>query len=635
MMRLAHPGHLEDWRARLREEASSPARTIVVTAGTCGRASGAMELAEAVRAAIESRGLSGRIGLLITGCHGYCEWEPSLVVQPEGYFYGRLGPADAAEIVEKTGLQGRIVERLVYKEGPRSKAVTHLADLPFYRKQLRRLTEANLRLDPERIEDYVQQGGYGALAKAFFEMSAAGVIDEIKASGLRGRGGAGFPTGIKWQLGRDAAGRPKYVVCNADEGDPGAYMDRGLLEGNPHSVLEGMIIGAYAVGASEGYVYVRAEYPLAVANIRRAIERARELGLLGENILGSEVHFDVQVVQGAGAFVSGEETALIASIEGRRPHPRQRPPYPAESGLWGRPTTINNVETWASVVPIIDRGAGWFASVGTEKSKGTKIFSLVGRVRRTGLVEVPMGVSLRDIIDDIGGGALPGRTLKAVQTGGPSGGCLPAAGLGVAVDFEALARAGSIMGSGGLIAMDDRSCMVDVARFFLGFAAEESCGKCAPCRIGTRLMRGILDRIVAGLAVNSDLDRLEALAVTVQAASLCGLGRTSANPVLSTLRYFRDEYRAHVEDRVCPAGVCRALISLTIDPALCTGCGLCRKICPVDAIAGRPKTVHAIDPALCIKCGACVEACPPGIRAVRSGPVQAERKAPGRGRRRS
>ncbi|MDD8025916.1 MAG: NADH-ubiquinone oxidoreductase-F iron-sulfur binding region domain-containing protein [Acidobacteriota bacterium] len=633
-MRLAHPGHLADWRTRLREEAPAFERTIVVTAGTCGRASGAMPLIEALRSEIDGQGFIGRIGLLITGCHGYCEAEPSLVVQPEGYFYGRLKPSDAAEIVAAAGTRGRFVERLGYKRKPGARPVRRLADLPFYRKQHRRLTEAHLGLDPERIEDYVLRGGYGALAKALFEMTASAVIEAVEASGLRGRGGAGFPTGFKWRIVRNAAGHPKHVVGNADEGDPGAYMDRGLLEGNPHAILEGMIIGAYAVGASEGCLYVRAEYPLAVANIRRAVDQARDCGLLGENILGSEFHFDVRVAQGAGAFVSGEETALIASIEGRRPHPRPRPPYPSESGLGGRPTVINNVETWANIAPIIDRGPDWFASVGAKRSRGTKIFSLVGRVRRTGLVEVPMGVSLRDIIEDIGGGALPGHTLKAVQTGGPSGGCLPAASLDVKVDYEDLARAGSIMGSGGLIVLDDRACMVDVARYFVGFAAEESCGKCAPCRIGTRRLRDMLDRIVAGLAEPADLDRLESLARTVQAASLCGLGRTAVNPVLSTLRYFCAEYKAHIEDRSCPAGVCRDLLSYAIDPGLCTGCGLCRKACPAGAITGRPRSPHAVSGERCVKCGACADACPPDVKAVRIGRAADGSPGPRRGRRR-
>ncbi len=617
-MRLAHPGHLADWRARLLEEAV-PERILVVSAGTCGRASGAMPLIEALRTEIEARGLGERVGLRVTGCHGYCEAEPNLVVEPEGYFYGRLKPADAAEIVDRTGRQGRIIERLTYPVGPGGKPAPRLKDLPFYRKQVQRLTESHLAIDPERIEDYVSRGGYTALSKALFEMTGASVIEEIKASGLRGRGGAGFPTGLKWQMVRDASGRAKSVVGNADEGDPGAYMDRGLLEGNPHSILEGMIIGAYAVGASEGWIYVRAEYPLAVANIRRAVGQARAIGLLGENILGSEFGLDIRVVQGAGAFVSGEETALIASIEGRRPHPRPRPPYPAQSGLDGRPTVINNVETWANVAPIIDRGSGWFASVGAGKSRGTKIFSLVGRVRWTGLVEVPMGAPLRDILEDIGGGPLAGRTLKAVQTGGPSGGCLPASSFDVKVDYEDLARAGSIMGSGGLIVLDDRSCMVDVARYFIGFAAEESCGKCAPCRIGTRRLRDILDRIVEGRAEPEDLERLESLARTVRDASLCGLGRTSANPVLSTLRYFRAEYEAHIRDRRCPAGVCRALTSFSIAADRCTGCGLCRKACPVEAIAGRPKKAHAIDPERCVRCGACFDVCPPAVKAVRIG----------------
>jgi NADH:ubiquinone oxidoreductase subunit F (NADH-binding)/(2Fe-2S) ferredoxin len=583
-----------------------------------------MAVIEALRAEIEARGLGGQVGLRVTGCHGYCEAEPNLVVEPEGFFYGRLKASDAAEIVDRTGRQGRLIERLTYPAGPGGKPAPLLKDLPFYRKQVRRLTESHLALDPERIEAYVARGGYGALSKALFEMTGASVIEEIKASGLRGRGGAGFPTGLKWQMVRDAAGRGKSVVANGDEGDPGAYMDRGLLEGNPHSILEGLIIGAYAVGASEGWIYVRAEYPLAVAHLRRAVEQAQAVGLLGDNILGSEFGLEVRVVQGAGAFVSGEETALLASIEGRRPQPRPRPPYPSQAGLGGRPTVINNVETWANVAPIIDRGAAWFASIGSGHSRGTKIFSLVGRIRRTGLVEAPMGAPLRDILEGVGGGPLPGRRLKAVQTGGPSGGCLPASRFDVKVDYEDLAQAGSIMGSGGLIVLDDRSCMVDVARYFIGFAAEESCGKCTPCRIGTRRLRDILDRIVRGESGRDDLEHLESLAETVRDASLCGLGRTAAHPVLSTLRYFKDEYEAHIRDRRCPAGVCRALTTFAIDPARCTGCGLCRKACPVEAISGRPKAAHAIDPARCVRCGACLDVCPPAARAVGFGPRDPE-----------
>jgi len=629
-MRLAHPGHLSDWRARLLEE-QRPERTLVVSAGTCGRASGALDLAEVLRGEIAAAGLDGRMGLRLTGCHGYCEAEPSLIVEPDGIFYGRLKTSDTAEIVAAAARPGRIVERLLYRSEPKARPVARMADLPFYRKQVRRLTGAHESIDPERIEDYVASGGYAALAKALFEMTGASVIEAVKAAGLRGRGGAGFPTGLKWQMVRDAAGHAKSVVANADEGDPGAYMDRGLLEGNPHSVLEGLIIGAYAVGAAEGWIYVRAEYPLAVANVRRAVEQARAIGLLGENILGSEFHLEVRVVQGAGAFVSGEETALIASIEGRRPHPRPRPPYPAQSGLDGRPTVINNVETWANVPLLIDRGADWFASVGTKASRGTKIFSLVGRVRRTGLVEVPMGASLRDILEDVGGGPRPGRTLKAVQTGGPSGGCLPASGFDVKVDYEDLGRAGSIMGSGGLIVLDDRSCMVDVARYFVGFAAEESCGKCAPCRGGTRRLRDILDRIAEGRAEPDALERLESLAATVREASLCGLGRTSVNPVLSTLRYFRAEYEAHIRRRLCPAGVCKALTAFVIEAERCTGCGLCRQACPVGAVSGRPKAVHAVDQRTCIRCGACFDACPPAVQAVRI-EAPAARNAPGRRR---
>ena len=561
MTRLQHPGHLEDWRKRLLEETTSLRRTIVVTAGTCGRAGGALEIRDALQAEIDRLGAGDKVELLVTGCHGFCEMEPSVVVQPEGIFYGRLKPADAEAVVKQTGLAGKVVERLTFEIPSTGRRIARMDQIPFYKKQMRLVSEANLKVDPERIEDYIRIGGYRGLAKGLFDMTSEGVIEEVKASGLRGRGGAGFPTAVKWELCRKASGHPKYVVCNADEGDPGAYMDRSLLEGNPHAVIEGMILGAYAMGSAEGFIYVRGEYPLAVKNVERAISQARVCGLLGQNILGSEFHFDLQVVQGAGAFVSGEETAMMASIEGRKAFPRQRPPFPSESGLWGKPTNINNVETWANVPIVLDRGSARFASVGTEKSKGTKIFSLVGQIRNTGLVEVPMGLSLREIIEDIGGGVPEGRSLKAVQTGGPSGGCIPASALDLRIDFESLAKAGSIMGSGGMIVLDDRTCIVDLARYYLHFLEEESCGKCVPCRAGTRRMSELLKRMTSGRAEEGDLARLEALARTVKTASLCGLGQTAANPVLSTVAHFREEYEIHIREKRCPAGVCRDLVS--------------------------------------------------------------------------
>ena len=570
MNRLLHPGHLEDWRKRLLDETSHVRRTIVVTAGTCGRASGALAIRDALQAEIDRLGAGDKVGLLVTGCHGFCEMEPSVVVQPEGIFYGKLKPEDAAAIVKQTALAGKVVERLAFEVPGTDRRIAKLEQIPFYKKQMRLISENNLHVDPERIEDYIRLGGYRGLIRGLYDMTSEGVIDEVRAAGLRGRGGAGFPTAIKWELCRKADGHPKYVVCNADEGDPGAYMDRSLLEGNPHAVIEGMILGAYAMGASEGFVYVRGEYPLAVKNVEHAIAQARACGLLGPAILGSEFGFDLHVVQGAGAFVSGEETALMASIEGRKAFPRQRPPYPAESGLWGKPTNINNVETWANVPLILDRGSAWYAAIGTDKSKGTKIFSLVGQVRNTGLVEVPMGVTLREIIEEIGGGVRGGRALKAVQTGGPSGGCLPAASADLAIDYETLARAGSIMGSGGMIVLDDRTCMVDLARYYLHFLEEESCGKCAPCRVGTRQMSEILVRMTAGKADESDLERLEDLARTVKTASLCGLGQTAANPVLSTLTHFRNEYEAHIREKRCPARVCREIVSSP-----------CQYVCPI------------------------------------------------------
>ncbi len=621
MNRLLHPGHLEDWRKRLMDETALVRRTIVVTAGTCGRASGAMEIRDALQAEIDRLGAGDKVGLLVTGCHGFCEMEPSVVVQPEGIFYGKLKPEDAAVIVKQTALAGKVVERLAFEIPGTDRRAAKLEQIPFYKKQMRLVSENNLRVDPERIEDYIRLGGYRGLLRGLYDLTAEGVIDEVRAAGLRGRGGAGFPTAIKWDLCRKAAGHPKYVICNADEGDPGAYMDRSLLEGNPHGVIEGLILGAYAIGASEGFVYVRGEYPLAVKNVEHAIGQARECGLLGPAILGSEFHFDLHVVEGAGAFVSGEETAMMASIEGRKAFPRPRPPYPAESGLWGKPTNINNVETWATVPIILDRGSAWFASIGTEKSKGTKIFSLVGQVRNTGLVEVPMGVSLREIVEDIGGGVPEGRTLKAVQTGGPSGGCLPASSADLAIDYDSLAKAGSIMGSGGMIVLDDRTCMVNLARYYLHFLEEESCGKCAPCRVGTRQMSELLRKMTAGQADEADLRRLEQLAQTVKTSSLCGLGQTAANPVLSTLTHFRHEYEAHIREKRCPARVCREIVSSP-----------CQYACPIGQeastyialiTAGRVREAYEIivkDNPLPSICGrACDHPCEKACKAGESG----------------
>jgi NADH:ubiquinone oxidoreductase subunit F (NADH-binding)/(2Fe-2S) ferredoxin len=557
MIRLAHPGHLEDWRARLRDEAPAFRRTIVVTAGVCGRAARAEGLIEALGKETAHRGLEKIIGIRVTGCHGFCEMEPSVLIEPEGFFYGRLRPEDAAEIVGRTAASGRAISRLVYRDPVSGRACPRTQDIPFYRKQKKILTEAHFHLNPESLEDYVARGGYASLSKALFEMTSESVLAEIKMSGLRGRGGAGFPTGLKWEFGRRAEGRTKYVVCNADEGDPGAFMDRSLLHGNPHAVLEGMIIGAYAIGASEGFAFVCSEFPLASARLGRAIEQARERGLLGSSVLGSEFEFDVRVIPGGGAYVNGEETSLIAAIEGRKAFPRQRPPYPSVSGIGGHSTTINNVETWANVPLIIEKGADWYAGLGTSKSKGTKIFSLVGRVRNSGLVEVPMGVTLREIVEDIGGGALEGRTIKAVQTGGPAGGFLPVSMFHLPVDYESLVLAGSMIGSGGMIVLDDRTCIVDFVRYYLGFLRKESCGKCAPCRIGTRRMHELLGRMAEGTAEVKDLEELESLARTVKSASLCGLGQGAPNPVLSTLTHFRAEYEAHIRDKKCPAGVCR------------------------------------------------------------------------------
>jgi NADH:ubiquinone oxidoreductase subunit F (NADH-binding)/(2Fe-2S) ferredoxin/Pyruvate/2-oxoacid:ferredoxin oxidoreductase delta subunit len=589
---------------------------LLVCAGTGCVSCGSFAVKEALVEEIARRGLQDEALVVTTGCNGFCERGPILLVHPDGIFYQRLSPADVPHLVEEHLIKGRPVRSLMYVPPEGGPAVPKMADIEFFKHQRLIVLRNRGRIDPEKIEEYIAYDGYEGAAKALGRMTPDEIVAEISAAGLRGRGGAGFPTGRKWALCRKEPATPKYLICNGDEGDPGAFMDRSVLEADPHAVIEGMIIGAKAIGAAKGFVYIRDEYPLAVSRMGIALAQARDMGLLGRDILGTGFDFDLEIVRGAGAFVSGEETALIASIEGERAYPRQRPPYPAQAGLWGRPTVINNVETWANVPSIIRRGAAWFSSLGTETSKGTKIFSLVGKINNTGLVEVPMGIRLRDIVYGIGGGIPKGRDFKAVQIGGPSGGCIPKELLDLPIDYESLTQAGAMMGSGGMIVMDEDTCMVDIALYFLRFTQEESCGKCAPCRIGTRQMAEILARIAAGEGTLDDLAKLEELALTVKRGALCGLGQTSPNPVLSTLRYFRDEYLAHIVDRVCPAGVCKGLIAYVIDPERCVGCLLCKKACPVSAIAGERKKPHVIDQETCIRCGACLAACPAKVRAV-------------------
>ncbi len=544
-----------------------------------------------------------------TGCHGFCERGPLVVVFPDRIFYQRVSPDDVPEIVEETLMNGRIVDRLLYTVPSTGEKITYEPDVPFYKRQQRIVFGSNGMIDPTDIDDYIALDGYTALARTLSDYSPDQVVDEISRSGLRGRGGAGFPTGEKWRTTRSQRATPKYIICNADEGDPGAFQDRSLCEGNPHSILEGMIIGAYAIGASEGYIYVRAEYPLACKHLEIAIRQAQDYGFLGDDILGTGLAFDIRIKKGAGAFVCGEESALIASIEGRPGEPVPRPPYPAEKGLWGNPTNINNVKTWASVPYIINKGADWFSSIGTEKSKGTMIFSLVGKVNNTGLVEIPMGMTLKDLVFEIGGGIPGGKKLKAVQTGGPSGGCIPARLAKMPVDYEELAKVGSMMGSGGCVVMDEDTCMVDVARYFLSFTDSESCGKCTPCREGNARLLDILTRICSGGGKEDDIELLEDLAGAIKDGSLCALGMTAPNPVLTTIKYFRDEYIAHIKDKRCPAGVCKALIKYSISPDNCTGCMACLKACPTGAITGEKKQTHMIAQDKCTKCGACYEVC--------------------------
>ena len=583
--------------------------TIIISSGTCGQARGSKEVVDKLQKVIRKYKLEKKVNIRVTGCHGFCQVEPIVIINPKNIFYQQVEPDDIDEIVNETIINDKIIDRLLYIDPNTGKSITNVNDVPFYKKQCRNLLEKNVLVDPTKIEDYMAIGGYSAFCKVLKTMTPEGVIDVIKASGLRGRGGAGFPTGIKWSICREAKGKIKYIVCNADEGDPGAYMNRSLLEGNPYLVLEGMLIGAYAIGAVEGFIYIRHEYPLAKSNVRIAIDQMRKYGLLGKNILGQDFDFDLNVVPGAGAFVCGEETALIASIEGKKGEPKQRPPFPAQRGIWKKPTNINNVETWANIPLILDNGAEWFSKIGIGNSKGTKIFSLVGKINNTGLVEVPMGTTLQEMIYDIGGGIPNDKQFKAVQTGGPSGGCIPKQFLDTTIDYENLKELGSIMGSGGMVVMDEDTCMVDVAKYFLEFLQDESCGKCLTCREGIERMLEIMTYITEGKGKEVDLETLTQLGELVRDTSMCGLGQTAPNPLLSTLRYFKDEYLAHIRDRKCPAGVCRALISYNIIEENCTGCGACKKSCPEKAISGKKKEPHIIDQTKCVKCGICYETC--------------------------
>ena len=609
MKKVKTPQELKSFQEEILNSRDPQKPCITICAGTGCLTYGSQKLVDNFRAEVEKQNLNEKIEVRASGCHGFCERGPLVVIHPQNILYQRVGLDDAEEIIKETVLNGQIIDRLLYIDPVTQEKILHEEEIPFYKRQMRLVFGMNGNIDPNSIEDYLAIGGYSALIKVLNGMAPEAIIEEIKTAGLRGRGGGGFSMGLKWETTRKATGLPKYIICNADEGDPGAYMDRSLLEGNPYSILEGMLIGAYAIGSNTGYIYVRNEYPLAVKNITIAVEKARNLGILGENILGSGFDFDVVIVRGGGAFVCGEETALIASIEGRSGEPRAKYVFPAERGLYNKPTNINNVETWANVPLIINKGAQWYRSIGTENSKGTKIFALVGKINNTGLVEVPMGITLREIVYDIGGGIPKGRKFKGVQVGGPSGGCIPESHLDLPVDFDALSKVGSMMGSGGMIVMDDRTCMVDVALYFLKFLEEESCGKCTPCREGVHQMRLILERITEGNGKEEDLETIEWMGKAIIDGSLCGLGGTAPNPVLTTLRYFRDEYEAHIKEKTCPAGVCKALITYTIDPELCTGCMVCAKICPVEAATGEKKELHTIDQDKCIKCGACFESC--------------------------
>lgn len=626
MPRINSPAELEEFRKNILSERDPDKPCIAVCTGTGCLALGAANVVTALKEEIKKQGLETKVEVRETGCPGFCERGPLLVIYPEEICYLQVQPGDAEEIVSQTILSKTVIDRLLYVNSAADEKVVHESEIPFYKNQMRNLIGNNIKIDPKSIDDYLSVGGYSALVKALCEGNPEQVVELVKSSNLRGRGGAGFPAGRKWEFARNNPAETKYVIVNADEGDPGAFMDRALLEGNPHSVLEGLIIGAYAIGSHEGYIYVRQEYPLAVENVGIAIKQAEEYGFLGKNILGSGFDFAIKVHQGAGAFVCGEETALLMSLEGKPGEPRPRPPYPAVKGLWGKPTNINNVETWANVPLIINKGADFLSSIGTEGSKGTKIFSLVGKVNNTGLVEVPMGITLRDIIYEVGGGVPGGKKFKAVQTGGPSGGCIPEEYLDIKVDFDELAKVGAIMGSGGMIVMDESTCMVDVARYFLNFLIGESCGKCAACREGIRQMLKILTNISEGKGKDGDIELLEELSEATKDASLCALGQTAPNPVLSTIRYFRDEYESHINENRCPAYVCKELISFYIDPHKCQACMLCLRKCPSEAVIGGKNQIHVIDQDKCTKCATCFEVCPSRFGAVRrlSGePVQA------------